>query len=110
LKSFFLSQILLSVFGTIALWLFLDEQRALSYGAGSLMMLINVGFLVWTWSRVFQKKQIALAVSLVVFKYALLGVFIYWFLGKSFAQPLWMALGFASILVSALIAAISNNK
>ncbi|MCB0412573.1 MAG: hypothetical protein KDD22_08615, partial [Bdellovibrionales bacterium] len=45
--------------------------------AGCSMMGINLALVIWTWSKIFRKKSIALASSVIVFKYAILGVFIY---------------------------------
>jgi hypothetical protein len=52
---------------------------------------------------VFQKKLIALAVLIIVFKYAILGIIIYLLVKQSWLLPLWFAGGVSSMMVAALI-------
>ena len=87
-----------------------DYQRAQSFAAGAGLVLFNTAILTALWSRVFQKKQIALSTGLIVFKYALLGVAIFWILNQSWSQPLWVGLGVSTLIVSALVAALLRKK
>ena len=87
-----------------------DYQRAQSFAAGAGLVLFHTAILTALWSRVFQKKQIALSTGLIVFKYALLGVAIFWILNQSWSQPLWVGLGVSTLIVSALVAALLRKK
>ena len=44
---------------------------------GLIMAIINFYLVLWAWSRIFLKKRIALATSVIVIKYAILGLIIY---------------------------------
>jgi hypothetical protein len=83
-----------------------DNHAALSFLLGGLT--IWYGFLSWAIGMgfIFQKKYIALAIGIIVFKYAILGVIIYWFVHQAWSQPLWYALGVASFIITALAYAV----
>jgi len=53
---------------------FLDSQSLL---LGLVTSICNFYVVLWAWSRIFIKKRIALATSVIVIKYALLGLIIY---------------------------------
>jgi len=76
------------------------RQCALSFSLGAGLMTLNIGFLAWAWSNILQKKLIALSVSLIVLKYALLGIVIYQILLDGNTQPGWFSVGLGSLLVS----------
>lgn len=95
--------------GSFSVWLLKDEYYgALSYLIGGL--LIWYGLISWGigMSFIFQKKYIALSMGIIVFKYAILGVIIYWFVHQNWAQPLWFSLGVASFVITALIYALTE--
>lgn len=100
-------QLILTTVLSALIWSTRGQQHdALSFFMGG--MLIWYAFLSWGigMSLIFRKKYIALAISIIVFKYAILGVIIYWFVHQPWAHHLWFALGVASFVISALIYAI----
>ena len=107
MKKMNLIQLIVTLTLSAIIWAVHGSQHvALSFFMGGL--LIWYGFLSWAigMSFIFQKKYIALAIAIIVFKYAILGVITYWFVHQAWAQLLWFALGVASFVVSALVYAI----
>ena len=89
--------ILLSFLGVDA------KQNGLSYLYGSAIVLVNLAVLWWTWSRILQKKLVALAVLIIVSKYAILGALIYRILTLPNVSQLWFSVGLSTILVTVLV-------
>ncbi|MES2962740.1 MAG: hypothetical protein V4760_02545 [Bdellovibrionota bacterium] len=82
------------------------EAAALSVLAGGLVSFLNLTFLVITWPRLLAKKQVALAIATIVFKFALLGWILY-FVAQSQAIRLgWFATGLGVVIASVLATAI----
>lgn len=89
----------------------ISEQKKfiLSYLVGSLLMLTNFLLLYWLWRVLLFKKVIALALILIVFKYAILGFLIYKTLTASWNNPLAFSLGLLT-LVPAIVSLIFVKK
>lgn len=71
---------------------------ALSVTWGSALMGSNLILLLWAWKRIFVKKLIALAVSVIVFKYAILIAMLYLTITKQWAEPKAFVFGLGSLL------------
>lgn len=82
---------------------FSAAHQTISIVLGGSLMGLNTILLLWSWSQVFAKKSIALAVGVIVFKYALLGVFIYQALVSNWINPLGFLIGILTLLPSVLI-------
>jgi Zn-dependent protease with chaperone function len=93
-----------SLAGLVA-WLF-GAQAAQSTFAGAMFTLLNLGFLVVTWPRILAKKQVALAVAAIVFKFALLGGILYLVTASRSISLGWFAVGFGLVVPSVLATAI----
>lgn len=97
-----LLQILIISVGAYAGLKLEDTRAAQSFLYGGMIVLLNLlaHTLVWRW--IMQKKLIALAVSLIVFKYAIFGVIIYLLLRLGIVEPLWFCLGVASLMITGI--------
>ena len=73
---------------------------------GSLTALINLALLVVVWPRLLAKKQVALSVATIVFKFALLGWILYLAVHSQGIQLGWFALGLGTVIPSVLVAGI----
>jgi len=102
LKLFFIIQIAITAIGSIVLLEGRNAESAASFAIGSGIILVNVLSLAFVFSRVIQKKLIALSISIIVFKYAILGIIIYKLLSLSWVDRIWLCAGLASLVVSAL--------
>jgi hypothetical protein len=102
IRLFILIQFGVTLIGSLILFGGRDSQSAASFAAGSGVVLMNVIVLAFTWSRMIQKKLIALSVSVIVFKYAILGIIIYKLLSFAWIHKMWFCVGLSSLVVSAL--------
>ncbi|MFS4458936.1 hypothetical protein [Bdellovibrio sp. HCB2-146] len=109
MKLIIIFQALFTILGSLLLAHFAALPQALSYAAGSGLIFLTFVLLAWGWSLIFSKKMIALAIGIIVFKYAILGIIIYTLVKLSWFTPLWFALGVASFAISALIYAIREG-
>lgn len=102
MKLFVIVQIAITALGSVILYPAKGFDGAASFTMGCGLVLFNVLSLAWAWSRLFQKKLIALAALIIVFKYAILGTIIYKLLSLSWVDKLWLCAGLSSLVVSAL--------
>lgn len=86
-----------------------QNNFVLSYLVGSLLMVTNFLLLYWLWRILLFKKVIALALVLIVFKYAILGFLIYKTLTSAWNNPLAFSLGLLT-LVPAVVSLIFVKK
>lgn len=103
MKTVIISQALLVVFGSLLIWAINAPHNALSYGVGSGLVFVNFILLAGGWTLIFHKKLIALAVSIIVIKYAILGVLLYVLLHQPWMNIIWFVGGISSFMASALI-------
>jgi hypothetical protein len=109
MKIILSAQVLVCILGSLFLQYFNASNHALSYFCGSGMLLLSIFLMGIGWGLIFQKKLIALAVSVIVFKYAILGIIIFTIVGLPWFNPLWFAIGVASFVMSAIIYAIAET-
>jgi len=96
-------QALITVLGTFLLWLVAMQQAMESYASGGFLVTANFLLLGQGWKMAFQKKLIALAVLVIVFKYAILGIIIYLLVKQTWLVPLWFAAGVSSMMFASLL-------
>ena len=97
-----LIQFLVTALGVLLLFSH-STQSAISFGYGGLLVAVNFLILGIAWALIFQKKLVALAIPLIIFKYAILGLIIYQVILSSSIELLWFCLGIGSFVISALI-------
>lgn len=106
MKDVIIIQASIGIICGAALVVFLGSSQAASFFAGASVMLINFAILAWTWSRILKKKQIAIATTIIVFKYGIFAVIVYEAFKHPALQPLWFCVGLATILPTVILAAI----
>src|SRR5687768_5172301 len=106
MKIVLIVQSAITLIGTLLLSYFYAAQQAFSFMAGSLTILTSCILLGIGYALIFRKKLIALAVSIIVFKYAILGIIIFTLVKLSWFSPLWFALGVSSLIFSAIAFAL----
>lgn len=89
--------------------IFNTTQNSISFICGSLLIFANLAILFWVWQRIISKKLIALAVSVIVIKYAIFGVIIYLILKNPNIQPIWFSIGIGMIIITSLLTALDTN-
>lgn len=85
-------------------------QQAASAAAGAVIVMISVGFMAWAIQRLFEKKSVALAGMVIVIKYLLLGVALYWLTQQPWANVGWLAAGVASVVLTAVFYSLTSNE
>ena len=106
MKRFFVVQLGIMITGTATLFVFGAAQQAASFMMGAALVLANIALLTWAWDRILQKKQIALATSIIVFKYGILAVILYKILQHPTTNIVWFSVGLSSLLVTAFIGGV----
>jgi len=109
MKLIVISQGLFTVLGSLLVDYYAAMPEAFSYAAGSGLIFLSFVLLAWGWGLIFSKKMIALAIGIIVFKYAILGIIIYTLVHLQWFAPLWFAIGVSSFALSALIYAIREG-
>lgn len=89
----------------------LTNEASATYSvlAGALVSLMNLVFLVITWPRLLAKKQVALAVAAIVFKFALLGLILYFVMQSEAIRLGWFSMGLGMVIVSVLATSICTD-
>lgn len=108
MKKVLISQALISVLGSLLIAIFIAPHQGYSFLAGSLVIFISFLMLGVGFSLIFHKKLIALAIGIIVFKYAILGIIIFTIVKLPWFTPLWFAMGVASFVISAIYFAVSE--
>jgi len=102
MKIVLIIQSLATLLGGLLVSYFYAPQQAYSFVTGSLVILLSFVLLGIGFGLIFKKKLIALAIGIIVFKYAILGIIIYTLVKLSWLDPLWFSIGVASFILSAI--------
>ncbi len=95
--------VIVGVVATVIGWWFGDLVIAQSIAAGAGVSLLNLLALSTVWSRVFAKKQVALALSVTVFKFAILGWILYEVVRHDYLSIGWFAAGMGLVTITVII-------
>lgn len=92
---------------------FVDPMSGTSFGLGALLMLVDLVLLALIYVYVMAKKQFALSIGVIVFKFAIFA----WIISEAVAAETrgqlylgWFAAGSALINLSALAAALKLSR
>jgi hypothetical protein len=102
--------LVISLAGAVLIYFLGGEQHALSFLIGAGMMGLNWWLLIQTWARILGKKSIALAIGIIVIKWTLFGTICILLARTAWIMPTWLMLGIASVLLSALLAALESKR
>lgn len=108
MKTILSTQSLVTALGSLLLGYFYALQQSLSFAAGSLTILGSFIMLGIGYGMIFKKKLIALAIGIIVIKYAILGIIIFTLVKLSWFNPLWFSLGVASFILSGIFYALKE--
>ncbi|MCB0347984.1 MAG: hypothetical protein KDD37_04075 [Bdellovibrionales bacterium] len=85
-------------------------EHIASFVFGGLVTTVNFYTLAIVLNAFTSEKSVALALLLVVFKYAILGYFIYYLVGQNNLHLLGFALGVGSLIITGPVAALLITK
>ena len=109
-KHAFLVHLACSALVIVIAWMLGGPQQAVSAAAGAVVIMVSVGFMVWAIQRLFEKKSVALAGMVIVIKYLLLGVALYWLTQQTWVNIGWHAAGVASVVLTAVFYSLTSNE
>ena len=101
-KVFSSSQFLITVLGSALLFHGRGFDSAASFAIGAIFVWFNVLSWAFLISRILSKKLVALWASIIVFKYAILGILLYKLLTMQWLDRIWFSIGLGSLIVSLL--------
>ncbi len=109
MKKMSIIQLALTLLFSVLVLAMSDIYAALSMLLGCLTIFLS--FISWgiSMSMIFRKKFIALSLCIIVFKYAILGIIIYWVVRQGWMQLIWFILGIASFAITSLTYAILES-
>lgn len=104
-----ISQAIITVLLGVALAWLSTTHNAISFGLGSGLILLDF-VLFWFASKlIFAKKLVALAIGIIVFKYAILGIIVFKLFKLPWLNILWFCLGIASFSLAAIAYAVKET-
>ena len=107
MKFISISHLIFALIIGIPTYFFIGNQQVLSFFLGAGLIHFSYLILAISWSLIFQKKLIALAVILIIFKYAILGVILFQIVKMQWLSLLWFSLGVASFVTAAFAYAVN---
>jgi hypothetical protein len=84
--------------------------QAVSAFAGVVIVTVSVGFMAWAIQRLLEKKSVALAGMVIVIKYLLLGVALYWIIQQPWAHIAWVASGIGTVVLTAVFYSLTAKE
>lgn len=100
----------ITVVCTALIGLILGSKVAFSLFIGGLIVWMNLLILSSSWYLIFQKKSLVLSVSVIVIKYAILGLLVYQIVSSNLFQINWLIAGFTLVLITALVSSFCFRK
>ncbi|MFK8137383.1 MAG: hypothetical protein AB8E15_03390 [Bdellovibrionales bacterium] len=110
ITEFFKIHIVLSIVIGAILSFVKPGTSLISFSAGTMFMLLNVALLIVTLSGMLNKNSVALPIGVIVFKYAILGIFIFMVVEYELLEIADFMIGIGVLLVSAVVFALVYNR
>jgi hypothetical protein len=102
IKSFFYLQFFVSAFTAILILFLVGHVEAISFSAGALFAFMNTLFLTIIVSRIFAKKSVALSFILIIFKYLVFGLALYFLITNHYIKVAWFVVGLSLLVLSVI--------
>lgn len=100
LKALFTLQISFSLVFTAIIWFLAGQTPAISFLSGAIFATTNTLFLVFIVTRLFRKKSVALSFILIIFKYTIFGLGLYFLVTSKYLTVSWFVVGLSIMLPS----------
>lgn len=102
-------QVGFGVLGSVLVAFFAGQAASLSFTGGAALTLFNFAVLVYGWPRILAKKQVAPAIAVIIFKFAILGWILYLVASSQTIHLGWFACGLATVIPSVLVTAFMSD-
>jgi len=110
IKTVLKLQLGFAALGLLAIGFSVDSLQRTSFLIGSVLASLQLAVMIWSWQCILAKKSIALVGSVIVFKYAFLGVLIFRLLSQHWVDPLWFLIGLGTMIPSIAIGGFLEMK
>ena len=110
LKALFILQISFAVVFTFIIQFVAGKLEAISFLSGALFATLNTLFLVMIVTRLFRKKSVALSLFLIIFKYTIFGLVLYFLVTSKLLLVSWFVVGLSILLPTIIGLAIMYGK
>ena len=104
-----LTHIVICLLGSAVVLSIGTMHQATSFALGACLMAFNWAALGWSWGQILVKKSFALAVGVIVFKYAILGLSILILTKQAWVDGFYLMGGVATVLPTALVTVFINH-
>lgn len=94
---------------SIASYIYFGPNFSANVIIGSLVVLLNLAALSFSWKRIFSKKSIALAIFVIIFKYVILGMILWGLSVAGYLNVIGFLVGLASLLFSVFAAMLIKS-
>jgi hypothetical protein len=95
-----------TVFSTVGLFMWVvfgSERQSFSFFIGAALSGAHLLIMIWCWQQIFNKKSVALAGSVIVIKYAVLGVIVFKVLTQRWLDALPFVAGLGAVVASIIV-------
>ena len=99
-----------AIVGALLLFCFATPRETFSFIAGASIAGLNLVTLIYSWPRILAKKQVALSIGVIVFKFAILGWIIYVVATSKQFNLGWVAVGLALVIPSVLATTLKASQ
>lgn len=110
LKTLFLLQISFSLAFSLIIQFVAGKIESISFLSGALFATTNTLFLVFIVTRLFRKKSVALSLFLIIFKYTIFGLALYFLVTSKLLMVSWFVVGLSILLPTIIGLAIMYGK
>jgi hypothetical protein len=84
-------------------------DQLVAFMVGATLITLNLGLLAFAWKNILAKKLVALSVGVIVIKYAILGIIVFFVVNYEGWSVGWFAAGMGTLLISCVFHALSNE-
>ncbi len=100
LKTLFILQVSLSLVFAFLIYFVAGKTESFSFLCGALFAVLNSMFLVFVVVRLFRKKSVAPTLLLIIFKYTIFGLSLYFLVTSKYLLVSWFVVGLSILLPS----------
>lgn len=110
LKALFILQVTFALIFTLIIHFVAGKTESISFLSGALFATLNTAFLVFLVSRIFRKKSVALSLILIIFKYTIFGLVLYFLVTSKLLLVSWFVVGLSILLPTIIGLAIMYGR
>src|SRR6056297_1407563 len=110
IRRVFMFHLIFTAILLVPVYFFLGYERAQGALVGAILMGANIIALIWAWRRIIDKKSLVLAGSVIVFKYAILALVLYFSIALKWVDLVGFVIGMATVFPSIITWGYKENE